>query len=411
MLRYPRAVRIVWDMTPLAVPPTGIGYYLREALRAAGRIAPEHHWVALSVAGGAGTARIDDQLDPLPFGTERRAVVVPGARVWRSLANRAPVPLLERVAGRADAFIGTEWFYPRQRHGVRAAIVYDLVPLRFPHHATKATLRMHRAKLDDVRRADVVFCISRATARDVTDRLGVPAERIRIARPGVGDRFRGARPPLTAEHPAGGRPYVVAVGTLEPRKNLVSLVDAFATLHARHPELALVLVGAEGWGGDPVSQRTAALGLGDAVVRTGYVSTELLPTLVAGARAFCLPSLFEGFGMPVPEAMAAGVPTVASDDESIDEACGDAALRVVARDVDGMAEALETAVFDAAERARLIAAGHAHVAGLTWDACARAITDGLVAAADGGPAAVATGAAGAGGSAYFPDHADRGDRA
>ncbi len=405
-------MRIAWDMTPLAVRPTGIGYYLREALHATGRVAAGHEWVALSVAGRAGTERIDAHLDPLPFGIERRAVVVPGARLWRSAANRAPVPLLEPITGRVDAFIGTEWLYPRQRHGVRAAIVYDLVPLRFPHHATKATLRMHRAKLGDVRRADVVFCISRATARDVTSRLGVPGDRIRIARPGVAERFRRARTPLTAEHPAGGRPYVVAVGTLEPRKNLVSLVDAFATLHARHPELALVLIGAEGWGGDPVARRTAALGLGDAVVRTGYVTTDLLPTLVAGARAFCLPSLFEGFGMPVPEAMAAGVPTVASDDDSLDEACGDAALRVVARDVDALADALETAVFDGAERSRLIAAGHAHVAGLTWDACARAITEGLVAAADGRltPAAGATAASARGGSAYFGPHHDRGDR-
>jgi alpha-1,3-rhamnosyl/mannosyltransferase len=146
-------------------------------------------------------------------------------------------------------------------------------------------------------------------------------------------------------------------------------------------------------------------------VRTGYVPTELLPTLVAGARAFCLPSLFEGFGMPVPEAMATGVPTVASDDDSIDEACGHAALRVVARDVEAMAEALETAVYDPAERARLIAAGHAHVAGLTWDACARAIADGLEAAAAGSLAPVAVGSPGATGSAYFRDHADPGDRA
>ncbi len=371
-------MRVVWDVTPLARAPTGIGTYVLEVVRAAGAVGPPHEQVALSVADPGRTRAIDRHLGT-PAGVRRRRVVLPGARAWRTIANRLPLPLLEPLAGAADAFVSSEWLYPRQRRGVRAAIVHDLIPVRFPELVSPATLRMHRAKLDDTRRADIVFCNSAATADDVEALLGVPRVRLRVARPGVAARFRDARPAVPG--PAGGRPYILSVCRLEPRKNLVTLVDAFALLRRRRPELALVLVGPDGWGGDPVARRADELGLGEAVVRTGYVPADVLPSVVAGARAFCLPSLFEGFGMPVPEAMAAGVPVVASDHPSLDEACGLAALRASPHDAAALAAALERAAFDEPERRRLVEAGRHHAAGLTWEACARAILDGLAAAA------------------------------
>ena len=366
-------MRIVWDVTPLAVPPTGIGRYLREALAAAARLAPDEEWVAVSLAGRGGTRRIDRHLGPLPAVIRRRRLVVPGARVWRTLVNRAPLPLLEPLAGSADVAVGTEWLHPRQRRGLHVSIVHDLIPLRFPEHATSASIRMHAAKLDDVRRSDLVCCNSAATARDVAELLGVRPERLVVARPGVADRFWRAAP--AADPPAGDRPAIVSICTLEPRKNLVGLVEAFARLRRRRPEAALVLVGATGWGGDPVAERTRALGLEPHVVRTGYLSDERVAEVLAGARAFCLPSLFEGFGMPVPEAMAAGVPVVASSHPSLDEAAGEAALRADPQDADALADALESAAFDEALRPRLIAAGRAHAATLTWERCGRAFVD------------------------------------
>ena len=363
-------MRIVWDVTPLSVPPTGIGYYVRESLLAAARLAPSHQFVALALAGRKG-ARLRAELAAFPSSIERRYRRVWGAALLRKLANGAPLPLLEPLAGPTDAFVGSEWLYPRQRRGVRAAIVHDLIPLRFPQYVSDASRRMHLAKLPDVKRADVVFCNSEATARDVVELLGIDRGRIRVARPGVSDRFRTARPEDPG--PADGRPYVLAVGTVEPRKNLPCLLEAFALLRRRHPELALVLVGGEGWGRDAISERARALGLDGAIVRTGYVSEERLAAIVAGARAFCFPSFAEGFGMPVAEALAAGVPVVASDDPSLDEACGPAALRVPPREPEAIAEALERAVSDEPERARLAEAGRAHAATLTWEECARVI--------------------------------------
>ncbi len=221
----------------------------------------------------------------------------------------------------------------------------------------------------------MVVCISQATADDVRAHLGIDAGRLRVARPGVADRFRGA----VAAPPAAlrGRPYVASLCTHEPRKNLVTLVEAFAQLRERHPELALVLIGSAGWDGGAAASAVERLGLHGDVTITGYLPAAQVPGVLAGARAFCWPALFEGFGIPVVEAQAAGVPVACSADPSLDEAAGDAALRFEPRDAGAMAAALATVVADEAVRADLTARGRAHAATLTWDATAAALLTAL----------------------------------
>jgi glycosyltransferase involved in cell wall biosynthesis len=368
-------VRVVWDLTPLSEQATGIGRFLDQSFRAAVRVAPEHRFAALAFAGRTGARRLGEYLRTLPSEVEVRYRHAWGGAVWRALLNRSPAPVLERLAGAADAFVTSEWFYPPQRSGVRAAIVYDLVPLRFPEYSTRMTRRMHLAKLEDIQRADVVFCISTTTARDVEKTLGIDRARIRLARPGVDERFYEAR--RDGGRPAGDRPYVLAVGTIEPRKNLGMLLEAFALLRPRYPELTLVVAGPAGWGADPLAERAEALALGDSLVRTGYVPAPELPQLFAGAEVFCSTSLFEGFGMPIAEAMAAGVPVVASDHPSLDDVCGDAAIRVPAGDPKGIAEGLERVLDDPGTRGERVRRARAHVAAFTWDACARSIVTGI----------------------------------
>ncbi len=248
-------MRVVIDATPLALPPTGIGTYLRDTIAACGRTPRGHEIVALSMGGRSETAGLAEHLDSPP-GVVRRHRRVRGSFVLRRLVNASPVPLLEPIAGRAGAFVGSEWLYPRQRSGVRGAIVYDLVPLRFPEWTTPETAALHGRKLADVKRCDVVVCISEATAGDVRTYLGIDAARVRVARPGVGDRFRDAAPVPPAA--LAGRPYVASLCTHEPRKNLVTLVEAFALLRAQHPELALVLVGSAGWDGGAAADAVRA---------------------------------------------------------------------------------------------------------------------------------------------------------
>ena len=238
---------------------------------------------------------------------------------------------------------------PPQRAGLRATTIHDLNPLHHPEWCTPRTIAMHRRKDSDaVKACDVVFTNSQFTADDATASLGIEAERLVVARPGVG---RGFRP--DGERATFDRPFVLGVGTLEPRKNLERLVEAWRLLAGDH---RLVLAGGSGWGEQP--------GLDDpGIVLPGYVPEEELPALYRGADVYVYPSLFEGFGIPVVEAMACGTPVVASSHPSLDEACGDAAVRVDPRDPESIAAGISEAL---ARRDELARAGIEHAARFSW---------------------------------------------
>jgi alpha-1,3-rhamnosyl/mannosyltransferase len=196
---------------------------------------------------------------------------------------------------------------------------------------------------------DVIFTNSAFTADDVATTLGFPRERIVVAHPGIGAEF-------TSEGEAAdlGRPYALTVATLEPRKNLGTLVEAWRFL--ADTGLALAVVGGAGWGEQPQLDRPG-------VLRLGRVSDEELARLYRGAAVVVYPSRFEGFGMPITEAMAAGAPVVASAHASLDEACGQAALRADPESADDFAEAVRRAL---GRRDELRWQGFAHAAGFSW---------------------------------------------
>ncbi len=369
-------MRVAWDVSMLSVPPTGIGRYVRETLRATAAARPRWELLAVSVCGREESPRLAAHLGALPPNVRRAHRLLRPARVWRRALNELPLPTLEALAGSVDAFVDSEWLHPRQRRGARIAIVYDLVPLRHPQWVDEATRRLHVRTLDTLgRRADRIVCISEATADDVEAYLGVPSERLAIARPGVDPAFAGAVPAPPAA--LDGRPYVLALGTLEPRKNLGVLLEAFARIAVRHPDVVLAVAGARGPAAAEVEAAAARLGIGPRVRLTGYVEDAALPGLVAGARALAFPSLFEGFGMPIVEAMAAGVPVVASTAPSLDEACGGAALRADPAAPAAFADALDVLLGDEGAAIGLVAAGRVHAATLTWEACGAAFAEAI----------------------------------
>ena len=258
----------------------------------------------------------------------------------------------------------SDWMYPPQSGGVRATTIHDLVPIRFPEWVQGRTRRMHTAKYRNAAQTcDVLFANSAFTARETVELLGVPEERVRVALPGVDGVF-------SADGDAAdlGAPYVLTVATLEPRKNLASLVDAFGLLG--RDDLRLAVVGAEGWGEQPALDRPG-------IVRLGYVDDDELARLYRGAAVFVYPSRFEGFGLPVIEAMACGAPVVCSSHESMDEACGDAALRADPDSPEAIAAAIEDAL---GRRDELRASGLAHAATFSWVKTGRAFLDGYLAA-------------------------------
>ena len=342
-------MRIVVDVAPLSHQRTGVGNYVRGSLLGVVEAgAGEHALVAFAPVSARGKREVESALAGIEL--ERRLPVVPAAHAVRTLWSRAGTPHAERLLGGFDVFHFSDWMYPPQRSGVRSTMVHDLVPIRFPEWVHPRTRRMHGAKYRHAARTcDVVMVNSRFTGADVAETLRVPAERIHVAYPGVEAGFtpEGARLDLD-------RPYVLTVATLEPRKNLSTLVEAYRLLDPG--ELTLAVAGAAGWGRQPVLDAPG-------IVRLGFAPPVELPRLYRGAAVFVYPSLFEGFGMPVVEAMACGVPCVVSSHASLDEACGDAAVRVDPADPAAIAAAIERAL---AAREDLVARGLAHARRFTW---------------------------------------------
>jgi glycosyltransferase involved in cell wall biosynthesis len=338
-------VRIVVDVSPLSHPRTGVGNYIRGSLVGIAE-AGEHDVVAFAPASFRGRRAIESALDGVDV--ERKLPLVPAAHALRTAWSRVGRPPVERVVGPVDVFHFSDWMYPPQRAGVRSTMIHDLVPIHFPEWVHARTRSMHGAKYRHATACDVVMVNSRFTGDDVATTLGVLPERIHVAYPGVDPAFEpdGERHDL-------GRPYALTVATLEPRKNLAALVDAYRRLDG---ELSLAVAGAAGWGTQP------ALDM-EGVVRLGYTPHGELPRLYRGASVVVYPSLFEGFGMPVVEAMACGVPVVASSHPSLDEACGDAAVRVDPRDPDAIANGIRAAL---TQREQLRVRGLEHARSFTW---------------------------------------------
>jgi glycosyltransferase involved in cell wall biosynthesis len=252
--------------------------------------------------------------------------------------------------------------YPPQRAGVRATTIHDLVPLHFPELVHPRTLRMHGAKYRHAAATcDVVFTNSQFTAADAAEHLRITPERIRVAYPGIDPRFSpdGERADL-------GAPYVLTVSTLDPRKNVDVVIEAFELLREQTPELLLALAGG-------VAPGTSAPAGREGVRLLGFVDEERLAALYRGALAVVYASRFEGFGMPVVEALASGTATVASSHPSLDEASGQAAFRADPESPEALAEAIQAALAGGGERR---SDGLAHARRFTWEACGEAVLRG-----------------------------------
>jgi glycosyltransferase involved in cell wall biosynthesis len=321
-------VRIAYDVTPLSHQRTGVGNYILGALKGMTEVGG-HELVAFGPVSIRGRELLNEALEGVDV--ERRIVTVPFAHVTRRAWGVLGHPSAERFAGRFDVLHFTDWMRPPQESGVRATMIHDLGPLHYPERLHPRTVRMHTTNAREARDCDLVFVNSEYTADDVGAQLGIARERIRVAYPGVSPIFTPDGPNTFKD------PFVFSTATADWRKNLDNLLRASELL------------------GDELPLITPA----DVV----HLADDSMARLYRGASVFVYPSRFEGFGMPVIEAMASGTPCVVSNHPSLDEASGNAAIRVDPESPEAIADGIREGL---ARRDELVPLGLAHAQQFSW---------------------------------------------
>ncbi len=363
-------MRVGIDVTAAVRQGAGIGRYTRELIR------------ALAAADRTSTYRLffaaARVLHPLPpLGANFRAFQVPihdkwFARLWHRADVRLPV---EWLTGPIDLFHSPDFTLPPVRRGTRTLLtVHDLSFARDPESTTRALRRyLSRVVPRSVARADHVLADSQATRADLIELYGTAPDKVDVLYAGVGEAFRpvtdqAALSAVRDRYGLGTPPFVLAVSTLQPRKNYVRLIRAFA--QSSLVDHTLVFAGGKGWLFDAIFAEVERLGLRERVVFAGFVADADLPALYSAARLLAYPSLYEGFGLPILEAMACGTPVVTSTASCLPEVAGGAALLVEPTEVDAITQALESAATDEARRAALVAQGLARARQFRWDKAA-----------------------------------------
>jgi glycosyltransferase involved in cell wall biosynthesis len=286
-------------------------------------------------------------------------------------------PKLNGLFPNVKLYHATEHLLPLISHARSVFTLHDTAYLHFPqYHLLQNRLYLTLMMPRFIRRADAVVCVSEATRRDAVRFYNVPAEKLHVIYEGVEPRFApfSHSPILKALQAKYNLPdrFILYVSTIEPRKNLTTLLKAYAVLHQSQPEIGLVIAGGKGWLYESFFAELRALGLERQVQLLGYVLDEDLPALLNCADVFAYPSVFEGFGLPPLEAMACGAPVMVSNASSLPEVVGDAGLLLPPTDVQAWVEALRRVLNDSAFHAELRARGLHRAKQFTWEKAARA---------------------------------------
>ncbi len=365
-------MRICIDISPAVHHKAGLGRYAQELTAALMASGAENEYLAFY--NEPETAHIAPPLDRLPRLTSNLTTKPWRMRVLVSHLARRPQDSLARGV---DIFHATAHLLPRFTRVKTVFTLHDLAFRICPETHTRVNRVFLSAAMPRfLRAADAIIAVSQWTKADAMRLYGIPEDKITVIYEGVHPHFR---PPTAEDIAAARRKYnlperfILYLGTIEPRKNLSVLLDAYALLRSQHvcADARLVIAGKKGWLYEPFLRHVRELGLQDEVLFPGFIADDDLPALYGAADVFAYPSLFEGFGLPVLEAMACAVPVVCSNASSLPEVAGDAALLVSPHDTAALAAALQRVLADAELRVKLVTLGLAQARRFTWQETAR----------------------------------------
>ncbi len=332
-------MRVGLDYTSAVQQKAGIGRYTRGLVSGLIRFDQDNHYVLFS-------AGQDPEYRYWPSNFNLKELPIK-ERHLTALWQRFHVPLpVELITGLVDIYHSPDFVLPPVLGARTVLTVHDLSFMRHPECSSQALLDyLMEAVPRSVERADLIVADSKSTRRDLMELLQVPEEKILVLYPGLESHFFPMQQDdllrRLLERYDIGYPYILAVGTLQPRKNFVRLIKAYNILVRQyHLPHKLVIVGSRGWLYDEIEETISDLRLEGRVHLTGFVKDRDLPYIYSAAEAFAFPSLYEGFGIPVLEAMACGTPVVTSSVSSMPEVAGDAALLVDPYDVEALAATL-----------------------------------------------------------------------
>lgn len=320
---------------------------------------------------GRGVVRVDREERLLEGLEDVPAVVIPGGgRLAKLTWPNLQMPEGARRAGLELVHVTTPYGSFRRTRFKKIITICDVTPLLFPKAHGSMNVWHHRLALPSIlRQADHIITISEASKRDIVRLYRVAEEKITVTLLAANRCFaRTASPP---EARAAERPYILNVGTLEPRKNLPCLLKAYAVARRKGLPHRLVITGAMGWGNSPLARLVDELSLHSDVFFSGFIPDDEMPGLYAGAGFFVYPSLYEGFGLPVLEAMAGGAPVITSNVSSLPEVAGDAAILIDPRSVEELSAAMLKLAGDEELRNIMRDKGMKQAARFSWERTAQ----------------------------------------
>jgi glycosyltransferase involved in cell wall biosynthesis len=367
-------MRIGIDASSILPGKTGVGYYTLNLLRSLLTLDTKNEYVIFL---NSYTRLLPDASLLKRPNVKIKQFRVPGPlliKLWRHLH----APPIELFLGKLDLFHAASTYVPPQLAGLRIATVYDLYFLMHPEHCDTLGGKYHLHTLPrQLKRLDRIIAISNNTKNDLIRLLNIPPQKITVIYGGVDTTtFRiitdkNLLESIREEYCLPNN-YILSVSTLEPRKNFEGLLFAYKRLkEILHNPPKLVIVGRHGWKAEHISETAKQLGLKRDVIFTGYVTEEHLPMIYNSALLFIVPSLYEGFGLPVLEAMACGTPVIVSNTSSLREIAKEAGITVDPHNYYEMSEKMKELITTHRLREELRDKGLEHVRMFSWELCAR----------------------------------------